>query len=120
MVRSPHRINNADEGLVFIIPLLKRVFKMMNLLFMRVTVAERSHQLNYVSLHKSTQYNFRGYPDYIVHKDVIGTGEIQSTLDPDIQNSIYYGVGSLLKQLPEKRPIVCITLFKMLHYPVQT
>ena len=64
--------------------------------------AERCGQdfgVSYVLLCKNTKYSFRGYPDFVVHTDDIGTGrilvatgEIQSTRHADIQNSIY-GVG---------------------------
>ena len=68
---------------------------MMNLPFVRVSVGGRMYQVNYVLLHQNKQCSFRGYPNFIVHKDdiraeriLVTTGEIQSTYDPNTQNSI--------------------------------
>ena len=54
-----------------------------------------------------------GYQDdYGAQRILISTGEIQSTSDPDAQNSIY-GVGLLLNHSPEdSTPIICITIFE--------
>ena len=50
---------------------------------------------------------------YGARQIVISTGEIQSTSDPDMQNSIY-AVGSFLTQRKpqDTKPIICVNLFK--------
>ena len=76
--------------------------------------------VSYVLLHKNKWYPFAGYPDFVAFKDDYGalripicTGEVQSTSDLDMQNSIY-AVDSLLKHCaPEDNsPIIYLTVFK--------
>ena len=44
-----------------------------------------------------------------VGRTLVAMGEIQSTRNPSVQNSIY-GVGSLLHN--GSRPVLCITIYK--------
>ena len=73
--------------------------------------------VSYVLLCERKKYRFRGFPDFVIHKDDVGagrilvaTGEIQSTNHPAVQNSMY-AVGSLLHTYGAK-PILCLTIFK--------
>ena len=72
-VRSPHILSNKGEGLDFIIPLLRQLFKMMNLPFVHW---RKNHQVSYVLLHKASRYSFRGHPDYAVHRDDVGVEQL--------------------------------------------
>ena len=59
----------------------------------------------------SEKYLFRGHPDFAMYEEdsgevchiLVGTGEVQSTSRPDVQNSIHE-VGSLLRYLH----LVCV------------
>ena len=107
----------ADTGCNYACAILKIFFKEMGMPDLK---AERSGQdfgVSYVLLSEKKKYCFRGYPDFVVHEDDVGasrilvaTGEIQSTKNPAIQNSIY-GIGCLLKNV-ETRPIICLSIFK--------
>ena len=119
LIRSPDYISSSDEGVGMMLALLRRLVHLFNMPYIKVSEGGRSNGVSYILLHKEKKYSFRGFPDFVAHVDdvdaeriLISTGEIQSTGDPDTQNSIY-GVGSLLKRdEDDNRPIVCITLFK--------
>jgi hypothetical protein len=119
LIRSPPVLETQDLGLRFIIALLKRLLSFFGMDGFQVVPAGRQHGVSYVLSKNSERFHFRGYPDFVVLKEQFGarqilvcTGEIQSTSDPDTQNSIY-AVGLLLKLCSQQnRPILCINLFK--------
>ena len=107
----------ADTGCGYVCALLIILFAQMGMTQFRAERCGQDFGVSYVLLCENTKYSFRGYPDFVVHKDDIGagrilvaTGEIQSTRHADIQNSIY-GVGCLLKNITN-RPILCLSIFK--------
>ena len=84
----------------------------------KVSEGGRSNGVSYVLLHKEKNMLSEDFQilwptlTMLTQNTLILTGEIQSTGDPDTQNSIY-GMESLLKcDEDDNRPIVCITLFK--------
>ena len=107
--------SSADACCNFSCAILQRLMRLMGL----PCIAERSgdeYVVSYVLHVNEERYHFRRYPDYILEKEDVGvgrilvaTGEIQSTRNPTVQNSIY-GVGNLLQS--GGRPILCIMLLK--------
>ena len=72
--------------------------------------------MSYTLLQEWVGTSFRGRPDYVLRKEnmevgriLVAMGEIQSTQNPAVQNSIYR-VGSLLES--GAKPVLCITMFK--------
>ena len=120
LIRSPHMIHTLDEGNEFVIALLKRLIHLFGMLDIRVSPAGRGQGVSYVLLHKNKRYHFAGHPDFVMYKDnfgvqriIICTGEVQSTSDPDTQNSIY-AIGTMLPDRSDEdtTPVLCIMLFK--------
>ena len=125
IIRSPSKLCPAT-GNAFAVCLLKQLFKAMNLPKLKLKTSGTVDGVSYVLLCNGKEYKFSGMPDFVVHQErfgagriLVGTGEIQSTRHPDVQNSIY-GIGHLLNNFlhfEAQQPVVCITLFqkKMQH-----
>jgi hypothetical protein len=119
LIRSPPRLETQDIGLCFILALLKRLLHIFGMDGFRVVPAGRQYGVSYVLSRNTERFHFRGYPDFVLLEEEFGarqivvcTGEIQSTSDPDTQNSIY-AVGLLSKLCSQRiKPILCINLFK--------
>ena len=116
IVRSAYLLT-ADAGCNYACALLRILCTHMVMPQFKAEKSGHDFGVSYTLLCEQKKYSFRGYPDFIVHKDDIGagrilvaTGEIQSTNNPAVQNSIY-GVGSLLSSVTN-RPILCLTIFK--------
>ena len=120
LIRTPPEIMTQDVGIRFIMALLQRLFHYFDMGTLEVAPAGYSYDVSYVLLHKQKRYHFFGHPDFVILEDcygarqiLISTGEIQSTSDPDMQNSTY-AVGSFLtrRTRQDTKPIICVNLFK--------
>ena len=107
---------NTDVGCNYACALLRWLFKEMDMPQYHAERCGNEYGVSYILLREGIRSSFRGRPDYVIHKEdvgvgriIVGMGEIQSTRNPAVQNSIY-GVGSLLES--SGRPILCITVFK--------
>ena len=103
IIRSDSMLT-ADAGCGYVCTLLRILFAQIGMTQFRAERCGQDFGVSYVLLCENTKYSFRGYPDFVVHKDDIGagrilvaTGDIQSIRHADIQNSIY-GVGCLAGQ----------------------
>ena len=119
LIRTGERLT-ADSGCDYALSLLRRLFVLMGMPSFKVGKSGTDFGVSYTLLCEKKTYCFRGHPDFVVHKEDIGagrllvaTGEIQSTNNPAVPNSIY-SVGSLLKNsdADAQRPILCLTIFK--------
>ena len=108
-----------DVGIRFIMALLQRLFQYFDMGTLEVAPAGYSYDVSYV-LHKQKIYHFSEHPDFVILDDFYGArqiliskGKIQSTSDPDTQNSIY-AVGSFLTHRTHRdtKPIIYVNLFK--------
>ena len=121
LIRSPSKLCQTTEN-AFTVCLLTQLFKAMNLPKLKVKTSGTVDGISYVLLCNGKEYNimFRGMPDF-VHQEqfgagriLVGTGEIQLTRHPDVQNAIY-GIGHLLNNFLHfevRQPVVCITILK--------
>ena len=115
LIRSS-TMSNPDVGCNYACALLRWLFKEMDMPGYHAERCGDEYGVSYVLLRKETRASFQGRPDYVIHKEdvgvgriIVGMGEIQSTRNPAVQNSIY-GVGSLLQS--SGKPIICVTLCK--------
>ena len=117
LIRAPLELDLVT-GNDFATGFLMILFHFMRMPQFKVSSTGRIEEVSYTLIKNGQKYPFRGIPDYLVHKDLAGadrvivaTGEVQSTNQADVQNSIY-GIGKLLETCCTGRPIICITLFK--------
>ena len=117
LIRSTELLT-VDSGPNYACSLVRRLFSLMGMPRFKAERSGHDYGVSYVLLFQRKKYAFRGYPDFIVHEEDVGagrmlvaTGEIQSTQNPDVQNSIY-AVGCLLKNLDPSRPILCLIIYK--------
>ena len=106
-------LKSVDAGSNYACALLRRLFTYMGMGRFKAERSGGDFGVSYLLMCDNKRYCFRGFPDFIIHKEDIGagrilvcTGEIQSTNNPALQNSIY-GIGS-----HGSRPILCLTIFK--------
>ena len=116
LIRSSPTLS-SDGGCEYACALLRLLFTHMELPTFRAMKSGQDFGVSYTLLCEKKKYPFRGYPDFVIHKDDIGagrilvaTGEIQSTRRSDVQNSIY-AIGSLLNTYGN-RPLLCSTIYK--------
>ena len=105
-----------DSGASYACALLRRIFHAMGLSTLKPERSGGEFGVSYTLECDGSKYVFRGHPDFVVQKDVgagrilVATGELQSTNQPHLQNSIY-GVASLQRD-NGRRPILALTIFK--------
>ena len=110
IVRSAYLLT-ADAGCNYACALLRILFMHMGMPQFKAERSGHDFGVSYTLLCEQKKYSFRGYPDFIVHKDDIGAGRILVATGEMNNPAVIYGVGSLLSSI-SNRPILCLTIFK--------